>query len=95
VLTCAWCNLNENEKYIAAQTHVPNKYKSPERLRNDWASLDSSPPWAIDAWGLGCVIFEVFNGLVVNAEELLDVNKVRTFLLHRIHSSDTHENSGL
>jgi hypothetical protein len=58
------------------QHHVANKYKSPERLRNDWASLESSPPWAIDAWGLGCVIFEVFNGLVVNAEELLDVNKV-------------------
>ncbi len=61
---------------------IPNaRYKSPERLRNDWAMMGVSeygnPAWAIDAWSFGCVMYEVFNnGPAHNANDFLNINKI-------------------
>lgn len=34
-------------------------------VKQDWESLKNGPPWAIDSWGLGCLIREVFgNGFL-------------------------------
>ena len=41
---------------------VPDQYKPEEYRRGDWASVPEGPPWAIDAWGLGCLIQEVYRG---------------------------------
>jgi SCY1-like protein 1 len=39
---------------------VGNQYKPAELGRSEWAVIRESPPWAVDAWGLGCLIQEVF-----------------------------------
>ena len=38
---------------------VPDQYKPEEYRRGDWAGIPEGPPWAVDAWGLGCLINEV------------------------------------
>eukprot|EP00210_Caulerpa_lentillifera_P001710 g1643.t1 len=40
---------------------IRDVYKSPELTRGDWQSLVDGPPWAVDSWGLGCLIREVYN----------------------------------
>ena len=46
--------------------HPPNpqvgaQYKCAELGKNDWAAIPQGPPWAVDAWGLGCLMQEVFS----------------------------------
>ncbi len=35
---------------------VAPQYKAAELAKADWAVVAQSPPWAIDAWGLGCLM---------------------------------------
>ena len=44
------------------------KYSPPERSDHSKARLASS--WAADVWGLGCLIWEVFNGALPSSENL-------------------------
>lgn len=39
---------------------VQKQYKPAEFAKGNWDAIHDSPPWAIDAWGLGCLIQEVF-----------------------------------
>lgn len=39
---------------------IRDVYKSPELTKGDWTALKEGPPWAVDSWGLGCLIREVF-----------------------------------
>ncbi|KAL9270926.1 putative inactive serine/threonine-protein kinase scy1 [Drosera capensis] len=39
---------------------VGAQYKPMELAKSDWASISNSPPWAIDSWGMGCLIYELF-----------------------------------
>ena len=41
---------------VHAAFSVPDQYKPEEYRRGDWAGIPGGPPWAIDAWGLGCLI---------------------------------------
>lgn len=45
---------------VHASWMVGNQYKPAELGRSEWAVIRESPPWAVDAWGLGCLIQEVF-----------------------------------
>ncbi|GIL51106.1 hypothetical protein Vafri_7196 [Volvox africanus] len=40
---------------------VDNKYKPAELARSEWEVVRQGPPWAVDAWGLGCLTQEVFS----------------------------------
>ena len=40
---------------------VASQYKSSELGKSEWSTIVESPPWAVDAWGLGCLIQEVFS----------------------------------
>ncbi|KAL6525393.1 hypothetical protein OROHE_015700 [Orobanche hederae] len=42
---------------------IGTQYKPMELLKSDWTAVRSSPPWAIDSWGLGCLIYELFSGM--------------------------------
>ncbi|XP_022777082.1 uncharacterized protein LOC111318460 [Durio zibethinus] len=42
---------------------VGSQYKPMELAKSDWYTIRKSPPWAIDSWGLGCFIYEIFSGL--------------------------------
>ncbi|XP_077232825.1 uncharacterized protein LOC143872013 [Tasmannia lanceolata] len=37
------------------------QYKPTELQKSDWTTIRKSPPWAIDSWGLGCLIYELFS----------------------------------
>jgi SCY1-like protein 1 len=56
-------NVATNPPLIAASWMVPSQYKPGEVARGAWdTEVKQSPPWAIDAWGLGCLIQEVYSG---------------------------------
>ena len=44
------------------------KYSPPER--RDAAKARLAPPWAADTWGLGCLVWEVYNGALPAMENL-------------------------
>ena len=37
-------------------------HKPAEVAKEDWAAVEQSPPWAVDSWGLGCLVQEAFSG---------------------------------
>jgi len=50
---------------------VGAQYKPGEVAKADWVSVRDGPCWAVDAWGLGCLIQEVYSGaLLVRTEDL-------------------------
>ncbi|XWS08382.1 hypothetical protein CRYUN_Cryun41cG0074900 [Craigia yunnanensis] len=56
--------------------------KSMELAKSDWATIRKSPPWAIDSWGLGCLIYEIFSGMKLGkTEELRNTGSIPKSLL--------------
>lgn len=42
--------------------------------KSDWQAVQQGPPWAVDAWGLGCLMQEVYSGqFLTRTEELRNV----------------------
>lgn len=85
---------------------VGSQYKSMELAKSDWALIRKSPPWAIDSWGLGCLIYELFSGMkLCKTEELRNTAAIPKSLLpdyqrllsstpsRRLNSSKLVENS--
>jgi SCY1-like protein 1 len=50
---------------------VGAQYKAAEVGRMEWGAVAQGPPWAVDAWGLGCLMQEVFSGEPLGAVEQL------------------------
>ena len=39
--------------------------------KGEWSAIPQGPPWAVDAWGLGCLLQETFSGQrLLRAEDL-------------------------
>ncbi|KAJ8647798.1 hypothetical protein MRB53_000821 [Persea americana] len=61
---------------------VGSQYKSMELVKSDWAAIRKSPPWAIDSWGLGCLIYELFSGMkLAKTEDLRNTAAIPKSLL--------------
>ncbi|TKY65366.1 inactive serine/threonine-protein kinase scy1 [Spatholobus suberectus] len=61
---------------------VGSQYKPMELAKSDWDVIKKSPPWAIDSWGMGCLIYEVFSGLRLGkTEELRSTGSIPKSLL--------------
>ncbi|RCV27889.1 hypothetical protein SETIT_5G361100v2 [Setaria italica] len=61
---------------------VGTQYKPMELTKSDWASIRKSPPWAIDSWGLGCLIYELFSGAkLARTEDLRNIASIPKSLL--------------
>lgn len=61
---------------------VADQYKPEDVRKNDFATVRASPPWAVDAWGLGCLIQEVFSGKpLARTEELRNTDVIPQVLL--------------
>jgi len=73
----------QGECLLAASSWaVGSQYKSGEVGRSDWVSLRDYPPWAVDAWGLGCLIQEVYSGrLLQQTEDLRSIDSIPKDLL--------------
>ncbi|XP_008782670.1 probable inactive serine/threonine-protein kinase scy1 [Phoenix dactylifera] len=60
-----------NSSMLQFEWLVGSQYKPMELLKSDWAAIRKSPPWALDSWGLGCLIYELFSGTkLAKTEEL-------------------------
>ncbi|KQK11900.2 hypothetical protein BRADI_1g00390v3, partial [Brachypodium distachyon] len=61
---------------------VGTQYKPMELTKSGWASIRKSPPWAIDSWGLGCLIYELFSGAkLARTEDLQNTTSIPKSLL--------------
>ncbi|XWS74485.1 hypothetical protein CRYUN_Cryun01aG0002100 [Craigia yunnanensis] len=61
---------------------VGSQYKPMELAKSDWATIRKSPSWAIDSWGLGCLIHEIFSGMKLGkTEELRNTASIPKSLL--------------
>jgi SCY1-like protein 1 len=50
--------------------------------KGDWQAVQQAPPWAVDAWGLGCLIQEVYSGqFLTRTEELRNVAPIPKTIL--------------
>ncbi|KAL3521320.1 hypothetical protein ACH5RR_019469 [Cinchona calisaya] len=50
---------------------IGSQYKPMELQKSDWATIRKSPPWALDSWGLGCFISELFSGTKLGKQDEL------------------------
>lgn len=41
---------------------VGAQYKAAEVMKCEWELVQQSPVWAVDAWGMGCLMQEAFSG---------------------------------
>jgi hypothetical protein len=41
---------------------VSQARKAAEIGKEDWGAVAQAPPWAVDAWGLGCLMQEAYSG---------------------------------
>ncbi|XP_077214839.1 kinase family with ARM repeat domain-containing protein isoform X2 [Tasmannia lanceolata] len=58
------------------------QYKPTELQKSDWTTIRKSPPWAIDSWGLGCLIYELYSGRkLAKMEELRNAVHIPKSLL--------------
>lgn len=55
----------------AASWLVPPQYQAGEVGKGDWAAVRGGPAWAVDAWGLGCLMQEVYSGVPLARTENL------------------------
>ncbi|KAK1373965.1 putative inactive serine/threonine-protein kinase scy1 [Heracleum sosnowskyi] len=61
---------------------IGSQYKPMELVKSDWTTIRKSPPWAIDSWGLGCLIHELFCGTKLSkTEELRETTSIPKSLL--------------
>lgn len=61
---------------------VGAQFKSLELAKSDWAIIRKSPPWALDSWGLGCLIYELFStSKLTKTEDLRNTAQIPKALL--------------
>ncbi|KAI7844908.1 hypothetical protein COHA_001556 [Chlorella ohadii] len=66
----------------AAAWLLPPQYKAGEVAKGDWQSVKDGPAWAVDAWGLGCLMQEVYSGApLARTEDLRNTDCIPKDLL--------------
>ncbi|BAD73564.1 putative kinase-like protein splice variant 1 [Oryza sativa Japonica Group] len=75
-------NEASNSPMLQFEWLVGTQYKPMELTKSDWVSIRKSPPWAIDSWGLGCLIYELFSGAkLTRTEDLRNTASIPKSLL--------------
>eukprot|EP00250_Pteridium_aquilinum_P019953 c24640_g1_i1 orf=578-3007(-) len=62
-------NPEANSPMLQYDWLIGAQYKPMELAKGDWTLLRKSPVWAIDSWGLGCLIYELFTGVKLSKTE--------------------------
>lgn len=61
---------------------IGDQYKSAEVAKGEWSLIPQQPPWAVDAWGLGCLMQEVFAGRpMMSVDQLRETNHIPEALM--------------
>lgn len=56
---------------------VGAQFKPGEVAKSEWQIVRDSPPWAVDAWGLGCLIQELYSGhTLMRTEDLRNTQNI-------------------
>jgi SCY1-like protein 1 len=72
----------EEVPLTAAAWMVGAQYKPGEVARGDWGAVREGPAWGVDAWGLGCLMQELFSGAALaRTEDLRNIEAVPQPLL--------------
>ena len=83
--------IHDPQPFMRGFSFVSSQYLPGEVHKKDWQALADAPEWAVDAWGLGCFIQEVFRGNAMTAvaelRELQAIPKVLTGDYQRLLSS--------
>ncbi|WCJ20096.1 N-terminal kinase-like protein [Euphorbia peplus] len=75
-------NENATGPMLQYEWLIGTQYKPMEMVKSDWIAIRKSPPWAIDSWGLGCLIYEIFSGIkLAKTEELRNTGSIPKSLL--------------
>ena len=53
-----------------------NRYAPPEVAAKGWSEIKKNPLTAVDAFGLGCLVFEAFNGSFMGTDQLTQARSV-------------------
>ncbi|KAI5056276.1 hypothetical protein GOP47_0028094 [Adiantum capillus-veneris] len=62
-------NPEANSPMLHYEWLIGTQYKPMELSKGDWTLIRKSPVWAIDSWGLGCLIYELFTGVKLSKTE--------------------------
>lgn len=62
-------NPEANSPMLQYEWLIGTQYKPMELSKGEWALIRKSPVWAIDSWGLGCLIYELFTGVKLSKTE--------------------------
>lgn len=62
-------NPEANSPMLPYEWLIGTQYKPMELAKSDWALIRKSPVWAIDSWGLGCLMYELFTGVKLSKTE--------------------------
>eukprot|EP00897_Mesotaenium_endlicherianum_P001621 jgi/Mesen1/1487/ME000132S00434 len=77
----AW-GLNQIAKAVSFLNNDCKLYKPMEVAKGDWTLVRRGPPHAIDSWGLGCLIQELFSASkLTRTEELRNTSSIPKTLL--------------
>jgi SCY1-like protein 1 len=57
------------------------RYISPEYQSEEWNTVARMPPYTTDCFGLGCVIYEMYNGAFTEPQQLMKPGKIPPGLL--------------
>lgn len=77
-------SMNDDEAVIYNYgTLVPgsNRYAPPEAASNGWSSIKKNPLAATDAYGLGILIYEAFNGGFVGSDQLAQSKSIPAIMV--------------
>lgn len=67
---------------IVRKMHMQIGVASLQMGKSDWQAVQQAPPWAVDAWGLGCLMQEVYSGqFLTRTEDLRNVASISKGLL--------------
>ncbi|EGG15150.1 SCY1 family protein kinase [Cavenderia fasciculata] len=61
------------------KTHVdlvPAKYRAPEVSKAQWSQINTAPSFAIDAWMLGCLMYECYSGVMSKSEDVRELASI-------------------
>ncbi len=60
---------------------LPKQYRSPEVAERKWSALPRLPVWTVDAWSLGCLIFDMYHGGLKSPEQLTQCPRIPKTLM--------------
>ena len=72
-------SMNEDDAIIytfGSMLPDANRYAPPEVAANGWSAIKKHPLPAVDAYGLGCLIFESFNGSFMGVDQLAQTRSI-------------------